>query len=180
MGCITKIAAVENANAIWEYDPSLPNNRILGASLDVIAAIRTIAVKVGVLACLHPPLFLPFSQIQASGQRIEYFEKLQLQCKFDHPLRIPLHSNIRWGSAQRMLERSHKLRKVRSLHFQTSAAMLTQEIFSRSTYSSSQLTPCSAPLRQSVVMVTSKRRSHGPRLPSQRGIGNGLPMRETS
>lgn len=46
MGRITKIAAVENANAIWEYDPSLPNNRILGGSLDVIAAIRTIAVKV--------------------------------------------------------------------------------------------------------------------------------------
>jgi len=46
MGCITKIAAVENANAIWEYDPSLANNRILEGSLDVIAAIRTIAVKV--------------------------------------------------------------------------------------------------------------------------------------
>ncbi len=46
MGCITKIAAVENANAIWEYDPSLPDNHILEGSLDVIAAIRTIAVKV--------------------------------------------------------------------------------------------------------------------------------------
>jgi hypothetical protein len=47
MGRVTKIAAVENATAIWEYDPSLPNNRILGGSLDVIAAVRTIAVKVG-------------------------------------------------------------------------------------------------------------------------------------
>jgi hypothetical protein len=47
MGWITKIAAVENASVIWEYDPSLPNNCILGGSLDVIAAIRTIAVKVG-------------------------------------------------------------------------------------------------------------------------------------
>ena len=46
MGCITKIAAVENANAIWEYDPSLPDNRILKGSLDVIAAICMIAVKV--------------------------------------------------------------------------------------------------------------------------------------
>jgi hypothetical protein len=51
MGCITKIAAVENANAIWEYDPSLLNNRILGGSLDVIAAIRTIAVKVSSVNC---------------------------------------------------------------------------------------------------------------------------------
>ena len=46
MGRITQIAAVENATAIWEYDPSLPSNRILGGSLDVIAAIRMIAVKV--------------------------------------------------------------------------------------------------------------------------------------
>jgi hypothetical protein len=43
---ITKIAAVENATAIWEYDPSLPGNRVLGGSLDVIAAIRTLAIKV--------------------------------------------------------------------------------------------------------------------------------------
>jgi hypothetical protein len=43
---ITKIAAVETTTAIWEFDPDLPGNRILGGSLDVIAAIRTLAVKV--------------------------------------------------------------------------------------------------------------------------------------
>ncbi|KAF8869822.1 hypothetical protein BD779DRAFT_1681651 [Infundibulicybe gibba] len=63
MSHITKIAAIENSTAIWEYDPTLDNNRVLGGSLDVIAAIRTIAIK-----------------IQASGQRIEYFEKVQMQC----------------------------------------------------------------------------------------------------
>jgi hypothetical protein len=46
MGHVTQIAAIENATAIWEYNPSLPDNHILGGSLDVIAAIRTIAVKV--------------------------------------------------------------------------------------------------------------------------------------
>lgn len=46
MGHITKIAAVENQTAIWEYDPDDPDNRVLGGSLDVIAAIRTIAIKV--------------------------------------------------------------------------------------------------------------------------------------
>jgi hypothetical protein len=48
MAHITKIAAIENANAIWEYDPELPGNRMLGGSLDVyvVAAIRTLAVKV--------------------------------------------------------------------------------------------------------------------------------------
>jgi len=43
---ITKIAIIENANATWEYDPELPGNRVLGGSLDVVAAIRTLTVKV--------------------------------------------------------------------------------------------------------------------------------------
>ena len=46
MGHITKIAAVENATAIWEYDPTQEDNRVLGGSLDVIAAICTFAIKV--------------------------------------------------------------------------------------------------------------------------------------
>jgi hypothetical protein len=46
MSHITRIAAVENATAIWEYDPALPGNRVLGGSLDVIASIRTTAIKV--------------------------------------------------------------------------------------------------------------------------------------
>lgn len=48
MQTITKIAAVENATAIWEYDPTRPDNRVLGGSLDVIAAIRTLAIKVSI------------------------------------------------------------------------------------------------------------------------------------
>jgi len=46
MSYITKIAVVENAMAIWEYDPSLEDNCILGGSLDMIVAIRTLAIKV--------------------------------------------------------------------------------------------------------------------------------------
>ena len=46
MSHITKIAAVENAKAIWEYDPTLPGNWVLGDHLDHIAALRTIALKV--------------------------------------------------------------------------------------------------------------------------------------
>ena len=46
MSHITKIAAVETATAIWEYDPTLQGNRVLGGSLDVISAIRTLAIKV--------------------------------------------------------------------------------------------------------------------------------------
>ena len=46
MSQITKIGAIKNATAIWEYDPTLPSNSVLGGSLDVIAAIRTLAIKV--------------------------------------------------------------------------------------------------------------------------------------
>jgi hypothetical protein len=46
MDRITKIASIENATAIWEYDPTLEGNRVLGGSLDDIAAIRTLAIKV--------------------------------------------------------------------------------------------------------------------------------------
>jgi hypothetical protein len=46
MGHITKIAVIENTNAIWEYDPELPGNRVLGGSLDVVAALRTLVIKV--------------------------------------------------------------------------------------------------------------------------------------
>ena len=46
MAQITKLAAIENATAIWEYDPTKADNCVLGGSLDVIAAIRTLAIKV--------------------------------------------------------------------------------------------------------------------------------------
>jgi hypothetical protein len=46
MAQITKLAAVANATAIWEYDPEREDNRVLEGSLDVIAAIRTLAIKV--------------------------------------------------------------------------------------------------------------------------------------
>ena len=59
---ITKIAAVETATAIWEYNPSLPDNRVLNGSLDVIAAIRTLAIKV----CVSPPMHLLISDLVAT------------------------------------------------------------------------------------------------------------------
>jgi hypothetical protein len=52
MSHVTKIAAVETATAIWEYDPSLEDNRVLNGSLDVISAIRTLAIKVSMFLLL--------------------------------------------------------------------------------------------------------------------------------
>lgn len=58
MAMITKIATVETTAAIWEYDPTLPDNRILGRSLDVIAAVRTLAIKVCSLCSIICLLYL--------------------------------------------------------------------------------------------------------------------------
>jgi hypothetical protein len=52
MGRIMKIAAVENANAIWEYDPDLPDNHLSGGTLDHIAALRTVIIKVCCTCCI--------------------------------------------------------------------------------------------------------------------------------
>ena len=57
MSHIIKIAIIENSNAIWKYDPKLPGNHVLGGSLDVVAAICTLAIKVcttsNIYAYLH-------------------------------------------------------------------------------------------------------------------------------
>lgn len=92
---ITKKAAFETSQAIWEYDPADPESRVLGGSLDVIAALRTLSTK-----------------IQASGQRIQQFQKIQREFNFDKPLSLILHGNTRWGSAFGMVDRGLKLAKV--------------------------------------------------------------------
>jgi hypothetical protein len=46
MSHIMKLAVIETTNAIWEYDPSDFENRVLGGGLDVIATIRTLSIKV--------------------------------------------------------------------------------------------------------------------------------------
>jgi hypothetical protein len=97
MSHVTKVTNVETPASIWEFDPDIPTNRVLGGSLDVVSVIRTLAIK-----------------IQASGQRISYFERLQIQCGIDQPLKIPLHSNVRWGTAEGMLGRSYHLRQASS------------------------------------------------------------------
>ena len=92
MSVVTKLAHVKTTTTIWEFDPTLSQNRVLDNTIDVVAVIRTLAIK-----------------IQASGQRIAYFERLQKECGIDVALKIPLHSNIRWGTADGMLARSYDL-----------------------------------------------------------------------
>ena len=115
---ITKITIVENATSIWEYDSSQDNNCVLGGSLDVIAAIQTLAIKVCIKSYLLLLLIIGskishiINQIQASGQRIEEFQNTQIRCGFPEALKIPLHSNIRWGTAFKMLDQANGLCQV--------------------------------------------------------------------
>ena len=55
------------------------------------------------------------TQIQASGTRKQEFERLQLANLADGQMKalvIPLHNNTRWGSALKMLGRTHYLQVV--------------------------------------------------------------------
>nr|VWO96606.1 C2H2-type domain-containing protein [Ganoderma boninense] len=89
MTAVTQVGLVESKQAMWDYDPKAPENRVLAGGLDVIAAIRTLAIK-----------------IQASPQRKEAFQQTQKQFNIEIPLVIPLHTATRWGSALKMLKRS--------------------------------------------------------------------------
>ena len=62
MSVITKTLTIKTTAAIWEYDPTLANNHVLGGSLDIVAAIWTLTIK-----------------IQASDQWITYFHHLQTE-----------------------------------------------------------------------------------------------------
>ncbi|KAI1795272.1 hypothetical protein LXA43DRAFT_882191, partial [Ganoderma leucocontextum] len=46
MTAVTQVGLVESKQAMWEYDPKALENRVLCGGLDVIAAIRTLAIKV--------------------------------------------------------------------------------------------------------------------------------------
>jgi hypothetical protein len=60
MAHVTKIVAIKSTSAIWEYDPSLPENRVLNGSLDVISAICTLAIKVCFVSMPSYTLFIAF------------------------------------------------------------------------------------------------------------------------
>jgi len=108
---ITEVTAVETATTIWEYDPSLPDNRVLNGSLDVTAAIQTLTIKVGHVS-FSLSQFSNLPQIQSSGHCTKGFEKLQAECSLKDSLKIPLHSNVWWGTAHHMLSVSYKIRQV--------------------------------------------------------------------
>ena len=64
MGHIMKIAAVKNATAIWEYDPTQEDNWVLGSLLNIITAIQTLAIKV------HVGMILEYSHLMQPPSHI--------------------------------------------------------------------------------------------------------------
>ena len=61
MKAVTQVGLVESKQAMWDYDPKAAENRVLSGGLDVIAAIRTLSIKVRLALCLERrlPLYLP-------------------------------------------------------------------------------------------------------------------------
>ncbi|KAG6913746.1 hypothetical protein DXG01_004555 [Tephrocybe rancida] len=92
MGHIMKIKAIDTTSAIWDYSLGDNVNCVLDGQIDVITTIRTLAIK-----------------LQSSGQHIQYFESLQLECGYQTTLKLTLHNNTQWGSAFIMLECALKL-----------------------------------------------------------------------
>ena len=118
-------------------------------------------------------LTLTQHQIQASGARIEYFNELQIQCGISIPLKIPLHSNVRWGTAHTMLDRGDKLRQVsHSLPFLR--LPLTQ--YRQSPCSLCQRMDVSVPSLQFAGRASQPLTSHGRRSHFRRPTGRGWLM----
>jgi hypothetical protein len=46
MDHVTKRAIAESSMAIWEYDPSLDENKVAGGRPDALSVLRTVNVKV--------------------------------------------------------------------------------------------------------------------------------------
>jgi hypothetical protein len=117
MSYITRIAVIENFTLIWEYDLTLEGNQVLNSSLDIISAIWMLTIKASSFPFSIPTRLTFNSQIQSSGQQIEYFERLQVQCRISNPLKIPLHGNTRWGTAYGMLDHAYQLSQVHAFVF---------------------------------------------------------------
>ena len=42
-------------------------------------------------------------------KQVEYFQSTQIRCRIPEGLKIPLHSNVRWGTAFKMLNQVQRL-----------------------------------------------------------------------
>jgi hypothetical protein len=74
-----------------------PHKTTIG-SLDVIAAIRMLAIKVTlhIFPSRSNYSHTKYYSVDSSIQSM-YFQSTQLRCGIPDPVKIPLHSNIRWG-----------------------------------------------------------------------------------
>jgi hypothetical protein len=126
---------------------------VLRGSLDVVSAIWTLAIK-----------------IQASGQCIAYFERIQTECGIPTPLTIPLHSNIHWGMMDGMLRHSYHLCQVSCIF--TCTRINTNDSFSLSIFLFALQMNYLVPSQLSDTQDSQRRISHGWHLYSKFWTGN--------
>ena len=99
-----KTAVIETRSMIWEYDPSDPNNCVLGGGLDIIPTIHTLAIKVCISVdlschtnsseCIDTAFRATNPEIQISPDQV--YNKTSLK--------LTVHGNTHWGSAFGMLD----------------------------------------------------------------------------
>lgn len=83
---VTQVGVIESKQAIWDYDPTLEENRVVSGGLDVIAVIRTLAIKVS--SSVTRITLLPC----ASGARVSLHKHLPPR---EHPCIMPLRQHLR-------------------------------------------------------------------------------------
>ena len=92
---------------------------MLNGSLDVIAAICTLVIKVCfVLSCLFflfihvvDKLF-PYTRFSHQVSKLSHLKSFRSSVEYRILLKIPLHSNVQWGTTYTMLSRLYMLHLV--------------------------------------------------------------------
>jgi len=171
MDCITKIAAVEMTTAIWEYDPSLPNNHMLNSSLDVVAAIQILAIKVCpfLLLLSHHLTCRHRSSLLVSALRRSKPSSLRLD--LSTPSSSPFTATS--GGEQPTECWVCHTNSIRCVFLLSSISHWWHQVKRQSTSSSQVLTIDMAPSWLFNAKDESSSTSHGPPLHYPRGTGKG-------
>jgi len=87
MGHITKIAVVKTTAAIWEYDPTLPDNKVFNGAIDVVAVVQTLAIKVRYQSFHTLQVLIPFCRSRPPPNVSSTLKNYSMTMESRHPSR---------------------------------------------------------------------------------------------
>ncbi|KAG2156748.1 uncharacterized protein EDB93DRAFT_1101185 [Suillus bovinus] len=111
MSSIIKIINVVTTMAIWEFDPMLPNNHVLGDLLDVVAVVQTLSIKVQQRVVLA---LLPYQGFRLRQDQVSDYKGGDLieQDSRRKPSNKRLRSYIKKGNKDREIVQPIKIAKI--------------------------------------------------------------------